>query len=148
LIHPNIVLAYDAAKQGELCYLAMEYVEGIDLARLVRESGPLPPGQACDYVRQAALGLQCAHDRGLIHPDIKPHHLILTRPAAGQSSLVRGGGVAVVKILDFGLALHGAGADNALTQAGAVVGTPDYIAPEQAMDSRAADIRSDLYSLG
>src|SRR5262249_46140961 len=71
LAHPNIVLAFDAGQTGQTHYFAMEYIDGIDLSRLVKESGPLPVVKACDYIRQAALGLQHAHERGLVHRDIK-----------------------------------------------------------------------------
>jgi WD40 repeat protein/serine/threonine protein kinase len=147
LSHPNIVLAYDAAPAGNTHYFAMEYVEGVDLARLVKEQGRLPLPQACDYVRQAALGLQHAHEKGLIHRDIKPHNLLVSRaPAAPDGAPAPRGDV--VKLLDMGLArLQGAG-DTGMTKIGAVIGTPDYLAPEQAMNSKAADIRADLYSLG
>jgi serine/threonine protein kinase len=158
LVHPNIVLAYDAGNVGSTHFLSMEYVEGTDLARYVKQNGPLPVEQACDYVRQAALGLQHAHEHGLVHRDIKPHNLLLavSRPSVAEVSATsatdkrettsRG----VVKILDMGLARwHGAPErDRAKTQLGAVIGTPDYLAPEQAVDSRSADIRADLYSLG
>src|SRR5205807_965772 len=91
LKHPNIVMAYDAEQAGESHFLVMEYVEGTSLARLVADQGPLPVRQACDYARQAALGLQHAHERGMVHRDIKPQNLM--RTPDGQ-----------VKILDFGLA--------------------------------------------
>jgi Protein kinase domain len=156
LIHPNIVTAYDAEQAGESHFLVMEYVEGTSLAAVLRERGKLPVAEACNYARQAALGLQHAFERGMVHRDIKPHNLMLT--PEGQ-----------IKILDFGLArfasetapatalsMEAAGAlpaakstpANALTQTGAVMGTPDYIAPEQARDAHQADIRADLYSLG
>jgi serine/threonine protein kinase len=141
LDHPNIVKAYDAAEVNGLFFLVMEYVEGIDLGQRVAEEGPLPVGVACNYVRQVAMGLQYAHERGLVHRDIKPSNLLVTR--AG-----------LVKILDLGLArLAGAaleqavGASNGVHGSG-LAGTPDYIAPETAEDSRKADIRGDLYSLG
>jgi WD40 repeat protein len=151
LAHPHIVAAYDAEEAGDHHLLVMEYVEGMSLARLVAERGPLPVRQACDYVRQAALGLQHAHEQGMVHRDIKPQNLMLTP-----------GGV--VKVLDFGLArfaLESAPAEAAreaaggapaaagfLTQAGLVVGTPDFLAPEQARDAHTADVRADIYSLG
>lgn len=140
LSHPNIVAAYDAAQVGDSHFLVMEYVEGIDLARQVKEGGPLPVEQAVAYVTQAALGLQHAHERGMVHRDIKPSNLLVS---------VKEGGV---KILDMGLArvLEGGEHDatNPLTETEVVIGTPDYEAPEQAMHSRQADIRADLYSLG
>lgn len=137
LHHPNIVTAFDADQTGDAPLLAMEYVEGTSLAEEVRRRGPLPITEVCAVVRQAALGLQHAHDRGLVHRDLKPQNLM--RTADGT-----------VKILDFGLAvLHDAGAGQGqLTGANMVVGTPDYIAPEQAEDSRKADFRSDIYALG
>jgi serine/threonine protein kinase/WD40 repeat protein len=137
LQHPNVVRALDADECNGTCLLAMEYVDGIDLGRLVGQRGPLPVAEACQYIRQAALGLQHAYERGLVHRDIKPHNLLLARDGT-------------IKILDLGLAriLSGGDASVSLTESGAVLGTPDYIAPEQARDSRNADTRSDLYSLG
>jgi serine/threonine protein kinase len=157
LTHPNIVVAHDAEQVGNVCFLAMEYVPGEDLATLLRRRGPLPAAEACEYVRQAALGLQHAHECGLVHRDIKPHNLMIT--ADGR-----------VKILDFGLArlaleqaaaerpaptpppLPGDGTTVSVagphTVTGSVLGTPAYMAPEQARDPRCADIRSDVYSLG
>ncbi len=141
LVHPNIVLAYDADQIGDIHFLVMEFIDGaIDLARLVKKKGPLPVAQACDAIRQAALGLQHAHEQGLVHRDIKPHNLLLT--ADGSR----------IKILDMGLARlstpPGDNTSNTMTQEGVVMGTPDYIAPEQAMQSHTVDIRADLYSLG
>ncbi|HEV3260605.1 MAG TPA: serine/threonine-protein kinase [Gemmataceae bacterium] len=138
--HPNIVLAHDAACIGDTYFLVMEYVEGIDLAKLVKEHGPLPVGQACDYVRQAALGLQHAFERGLVHRDIKPSNLLLTFQGS------------VIKILDMGIAsldsMPPAPAGSASPRSPMLLGTPDYIAPEQAVDPGRADIRADIYSLG
>ena len=145
LTHPHVVIAHDAGQVGDTHFFAMEYVEGIDLAKLVKEKGPLPVAQACEYVRQAALGLQHAHERRLVHRDIKPANLLL---AAAHGSQPGG----VVKVLDLGLARLSGSADEThsggLTQAGSVVGTPHFLAPEQARNSHGVDIRADLYSLG
>jgi tetratricopeptide (TPR) repeat protein len=138
LCHPNIVQADDADQAGELHFLVMEYIEGQSLHEYVEAHGPLPAAEACDYARQAALGLQHAHERGLTHRDVKPHNLM--RTPAGQ-----------IKILDFGLAgvAGERGAPSAaLTGAGTALGTADYMAPEQARDAHAVDIRADVYSLG
>ncbi len=150
LHHPNIVVAFDAAQVGDTHFIAMEYVEGVDLAKMVKQMGPLPIPQACDYIRQAALGLQHAFECGMVHRDIKPSNLLVTRVASGAAGLL--GHWGTVKILDMGLARIPKPADGpqdaTLTQAGAVVGTPDYIAPEQARDSHGVDYRADIYSLG
>jgi tRNA A-37 threonylcarbamoyl transferase component Bud32 len=136
LHHPNIVTAFDAENVGETHFLVMEYVEGKSLARLVKERGPLPVRDACDYIRQAALGLQHAHERGMVHRDVKPDNLMLTPDGT-------------VKVLDFGLAaLTAERSAGGLTEADVIMGTPAYMAPEQAEDARKADIRADVYSLG
>ncbi len=135
LSHPNIVTTYDAEDAGDTHFLVMEYVEGVSLGRLVKEGGPLPVAEACAYIRQAALGLQHAHERGMVHRDVKPDNLI--RCADGT-----------VKVLDFGLAALTAERDGGLTEANVIMGTPEYMAPEQAEDARSADIRVDVYSLG
>ena len=143
LDHPNLIRAFDADQTDDGLFIVMEYVEGIDLGRLVKEQGPVLPVQACNYIRQAALGLQHAHERGMVHRDIKPPNLL--RANQGE----------VVKVLDLGLArlqdpaqaLHMQSSPG-LTQLGIIVGTVDFIAPEQARDSRTVDIRADLYSLG
>jgi formylglycine-generating enzyme required for sulfatase activity/tRNA A-37 threonylcarbamoyl transferase component Bud32 len=139
LDHPNIVRAYDADEAAGSHFFVMEYVEGIDLSRLVKQSGPLPVRQACDIIRQAALGLQHAFEKGLVHRDIKPGNLLLTKQG-------------VVKVLDMGLARLGPGGEgeqsSTMTAEGTVMGTPDFIAPEQTLDAHAVDIRADLYSLG
>jgi formylglycine-generating enzyme required for sulfatase activity len=125
----------------------MEYVEGIDLRKLVKEQGPLPVAVACEYVRQAALGLQHAFEHGLVHRDVKPSNLLLQKTPPGQA-----GAGPVVKVLDLGLARLEPGGDgdssSTLTESGAVMGTPDYLAPEQARRSHEVDVRADLYSLG
>lgn len=147
LHHPNIVVAYDAGTIGAVHYLAMEFVDGMDLARLVAESGPLLVRQACEYIRQTALGLQHAHERGIVHRDVKPSNLLLA--VSGSSSKTDSSGEGTIKILDMGLARwRDPGRDRGLTKSGAVIGTPDYLAPEQALDASSADIRADLYSLG
>jgi serine/threonine protein kinase len=138
LTHPNIVLAHDAEQVGDTPFLVMEYVPGTSLDRLVARRGPLPVGEACDCVRQAALGLQHAHEYGMIHRDVKPGNLL--RTPAGQ-----------IKVLDFGLAqLVRQEEDSALTTTppGIALGTPDYTAPEQSRDAHTADARADVYSLG
>jgi response regulator RpfG family c-di-GMP phosphodiesterase len=139
LSHPNIVLAFDAgemavpgAKEEVLRYLVMEYVPGKDLEQYVQEHGPLPVGRACEYIRQAASGLQHAHEHGLVHRDIKPSNLLLTP----QSQ---------IKILDFGLARL---CRRRHTEAHTMLGSVDYMAPEQARDARSVDIRADIYGLG
>jgi serine/threonine-protein kinase len=156
--HPNIVTVYDAEQAGDLHFLVMEFVEGISLDRLVARQGPLPVMQACDYVVQVAQGLQHALERGLVHRDIKPQNLLMTSAPGRPWGLI--------KILDFGLALfahekspgHSDTAGlrlagmmepgQALTVTGTVMGTPDYVAPEQIRDPHAADVRADIYSLG
>jgi serine/threonine protein kinase/WD40 repeat protein len=145
LSHPNIIMAYDADQVEDAHFLTMEYVEGLDLGRLIKQRGPLPVAEACEYVRQAACGLAHAHERNLVHRDVKPSNLLLSKAASG------GNGVGQIKLLDLGLARvrhEGEEAASGLTQMGEVIGTPDYIAPEQARNARHADIRSDLYSLG
>jgi serine/threonine protein kinase/CheY-like chemotaxis protein len=165
LNHPNVIMAYDAGQFQDTHYFAMEYVEGIDLSRLVKDSGPLPFAHACDYVRQASLGLQHAFERGLVHRDIKPSNLLVTWVADREDENSVGGfrvaryqsrfacRKAVVKILDMGLARIRQGrnsnpANCELTCEGHVVGTADYMAPEQWMNPHTVDIRADLYSLG
>jgi serine/threonine protein kinase len=152
LSHPNIVQAYDARDIEGTTVLVMEYVEGCDLSQLVRRVGPLPVADACELVRQAALGLQYAHEHGMVHRDIKPSNLMLSLPSRACGR--RAGGEdssAVVKILDLGLALlntESAVGGGEMTSTGQAMGTADYMAPEQATDSHRVDIRADIYSLG
>jgi serine/threonine protein kinase len=137
LSHPNLVTAHDADSAGELHFLVMEYVEGETLDCRVARDGSLPVALACDVVRQAARGLEHAHEQGLVHRDVKPGNLILTRAGA-------------VKVLDFGLAQFAAAETPVEAPSGSapLVGTPDYLAPEQARDPAAAGARADIYGLG
>jgi serine/threonine-protein kinase len=132
----------------------MEYVDGKNLDRIISQNGPLPLAPACDYARQAALGLQHAHERGMVHRDLKPGNLLVARPSSnGAGAAERFGHWGTVKVLDLGLALVPQAAAAAtkgfdLTRAGFSLGTVDYMAPEQVLDAHNVDIRADLYSLG
>lgn len=151
LSHANIVSVYDAGEMFGIYFLAMEFVDGIDLSKLIAKEGGLPVRQALDFILQAAAGLDHAHSLGVIHRDIKPANLLLDKNGT-------------IKLLDLGLAqLQGTldaerpdGAEQppekknktGLTQAGTILGTIHYMAPEQARDPRHADQLSDIYSLG
>jgi serine/threonine protein kinase/Leucine-rich repeat (LRR) protein len=137
LEHPNLVMAHDAGETDGRHFLVMEYVPGVDLSALVERRGPLAVADACELVRQAAMGLECAHQHGLVHRDIKPSNLMLTTEGT-------------VKVLDLGLALlaRDATANEELTGANQMMGTADYMAPEQVGDSHSVDIRADVYGLG
>jgi|GEM_PF-3432491 len=140
LDHPNIVRATDAGEIGGIHFLVMELITGVNLSHLLYQCGPLPIANACELVRQAAVGLQCAHELGLVHRDVKPSNLMLT--TSGQ-----------VKLLDLGLALlRGGGSSDPgagdLTGIGEVMGTAEYMAPEQWTETHSVDIRADIYSLG
>jgi phosphate ABC transporter phosphate-binding protein len=141
LDHPNIVRVHDMERASGVPFMVMEYVDGASLHRLVAQSGPLAADRAAHYARQAAAGLQHAHESGLIHRDVKPGNLLLDR--AG-----------LVKLLDLGLArfLHDAVRDGNVSarynDSQSIVGTADYMAPEQTFNATAVDIRSDVYSLG
>ncbi len=172
LDHANIVQFCDADQWRDTYYFAMEYVEGTDLGKVVRLSGALPVQQACDYIRQSALGLQHAYERNLIHRDIKPVNLFLTQvplevrraaeslfatrqeqasPAAlGKDTVLTR---PLIKILDWGLASlrspKGLGEiESSENVAKSLVGTADYLSPEQARNANMVDIRGDIYSLG
>ncbi|MBM4071365.1 MAG: hypothetical protein FJ271_20870 [Planctomycetes bacterium] len=152
LSHPNIVTVFHTDLECVRPYLAMEYVAGIDLMKLVKRTGPLPVEEALQFIKQAAQGLQHAHERGMVHRDIKPANLMITPSPLESSSRPR---KPTIKVLDMGLARVVSSDDMSdsegvasLTHAGEFLGTPDYISPEQAEDPRNADIRSDLYSLG
>lgn len=140
LDHPNIIAAVDAGQERGIYYLVMEYLPGRDLAEYLKQFTRLPVRWSCECVRQAALGLQHAHDHGFIHRDIKPSNLLVAGEGAQEPRLV--------KVLDLGMARPVENREGGLTQLGQVLGTPDYISPEQGRDSTTADIRSDIYSLG
>lgn len=139
LNHPNIVVAYDADQCDRGDFLVMEYVEGTDLKNIVEETGPMGVDEAVEAIRQAAVGLALAHANGIVHRDIKPANLM--RDVSG-----------VVKVADLGLAqmrtANDENADGGITQAGSVMGTIDFMSPEQALDATSVDGRADIYSLG
>jgi molecular chaperone DnaK len=142
LSHPNIVTAFDAGAEAGVHYLVMEYVEGCDLSSLVKSQGPLTVDQALDYLVQAARGLAYAHAQGIVHRDVKPSNLLVD--TAGT-----------VKVLDLGLARLAwrrgqppPADEEAVTEENQIVGTVDYMSPEQADNSGEVDERSDIYSLG
>lgn len=162
--HPNIVAASDCGIDNGQHFLVMQLIDGLDISRLVRQVQSLSVADACEIVRQAAIGLQHIHELGMVHRDIKPGNLMLERspqePGRNESSghnelsasaLSKGESKPVVRILDLGLALlNDQSADEAsqLTDTGQVMGTLDYMAPEQCLDSHNVDIRADVYSLG
>lgn len=138
LSHPNLVRAYDIDREGQLHFLVMEFIDGINLHDLVAKAGPLGCVQAAHFIAQAAAGLQRAHEAGWVHRDVKPGNLLLDRSG-------------VVKVLDLGLARLRNNQGDQLTQKyddQATMGTADYLSPEQALHASDVDIRSDLYSLG
>jgi len=136
LNHPNIIRALNAGQERGVHYLVMEFGDGLDFRELVAQCGRLSSGAACELVRQAAVGLQHIHEHNLVHRDIKPANLMLSRDGT-------------VKILDLGLArLETRQMSRDLTRPGMAMGTVDYMAPEQWVDSSAVDIRADIYSLG
>jgi serine/threonine-protein kinase len=147
LSHPHVVHAYDAGPIGSTLFIAMEYMAGVNLLELVKQKGALPHAQACDYARQACAALHHAAENGIVHRDLKPSNLIVA--VSAHAALHPWG---VVKLLDLGLArIHSLGqahSSGMLTQKGTIIGTADYMAPEQAVDAHGVDIRADLYSLG
>ena len=142
LDHPNLVTAYDAGERDGTHYLIMEYVDGQDLASLVRQYGPLPVGHAVNYVRQAAAGLGCAHAEGIYHRNVKPSNLLVDK-----QGVIKVIGLRLARV-DVGVLSADASMGPELTASGRVMGTADYMAPEQAVDSRQVDHRADVYALG
>ena len=137
LNHPNIVRAYDIDNEGDIHFIVMEYVDGVDLQRMVKADGPVDPTEAAAILTQAARGLHHAHGRGIIHRDIKPANVLVDKDGT-------------VKLLDMGLALMEADDQESLTVMNneSVLGTADYLAPEQALNSHNVDCRTDIYGLG
>ena len=146
LYSPHVVRAYDAGADDQGPYLITEYLDGAPLSRLVDRRRQLPVAEACELARQAALGLQAAHERGLVHRDVKPSNLMLARDGADSARVV---------VIDWGLvkragesAMSNSPPAPALTGLGSAIGTADYMAPEQVGDARSVDTRADVYSLG
>ncbi len=132
----NVVRAYDAGEHDGRLYLAMEFIDGRNLDQIVKSRGQLPIAAACEVVRQALVGMHCAHGHGLVHRDLKPSNLMVNRDGE-------------VKVLDLGLArLLTPTANDVLTSEFQVMGTADFMAPEQAMNARGAGLSTDIYSLG
>ncbi len=136
LKHENIVAVHDAGEADGLLYIALEFIDGTDAHTLIAKRGPLPATRAMDVIRQVTLALQHAHEQKIVHRDIKPSNLLLRKDG-------------LVKLTDMGLARSvDESMETNITRAGTTVGTVDYMSPEQARNSKAADVRSDMYSLG
>ena len=155
LSHPNIVMAHDANEVDGVLFLVMEYVEGADLDTIIKKQGRLPIPRSCEIIRQVAVALQHAYEKGLVHRDIKPANLLIPgyNPKAERSEKRSSAmmPLSLVKVVDFGLArLHDANQNQSLMllHEKGFVGTPDFVSPEQARDVHNADVRSDIYSLG
>jgi serine/threonine protein kinase len=151
--HANVVALHDLDESGGRYFLVMEYIPGTDLRALVNQRGPLPISLACDFLRQAAHGLQHAHEQGLVHRDVKPSNLLCTNAGSAGSGRETDS-AAVIKVLDLGLARllpvesQCSSSTEEITADSQFLGTPDYMAPEQAHDSHRVDGRADVYSLG
>ncbi|MFT7629796.1 MAG: serine/threonine protein kinase [Mariniblastus sp.] len=151
LTHPNVVVSYDAGEADGHCYLAMELLEGVDLSKLARTVGAsLTISNACELVRQAALGVGYAHQRNIVHRDVKPSNIMLCLDRSPSQADAHEHHPVTVKLLDLGLARCN-NADNKLetmTSTNQIMGTIEYMSPEQCLDSREVTPRSDIYSLG
>src|SRR4051794_27997066 len=134
LQHENPVRIYDEGESGGKCYLVMEFIEGKNIGAIIAENGPIPPATAARLCQQVALGLEHAQQKGLIHRDVNPYNILVTRDG-------------IAKLTDLGLAID-LSEEAQVTREGATVGTFDYISPEQARHSHAVDTRTDIYSLG
>ncbi len=156
LDHPGIVHAYDAGERDGLWYIIMEFVDGLDCGALVRKHGMLPVAESCEIIRQAALALNYAHEIGLVHRDVKPGNMMVSRRTEATTPTAEGAAApavpSVVKVLDFGLAGLSIAPD--FSQSAAAQGSPlllgtlDYISPEQIQSPSTVDARADIYSLG
>src|SRR6185437_2919593 len=136
--HPNIAAIYDFGETSDgLIYLAMEFVEGESLTKLCEALGAIPAPRAAEIARQAANALEAAHERGIVHRDLKPDNIMISRGREGAD---------LVKVVDFGIAKAAEGAGQKVTRTGLVVGTPEYMSPEQ-LTGDTLDGRSDLYAL-
>jgi serine/threonine protein kinase len=153
LKHPNVVRTFQVGQAGTVNYLVMEFLEGETLEEVLKRRGKLPPAEGVRLIHQALLGLDHIHGQGLVHRDLKPANLMLVpaRLPGSPDTTLR----SFVKILDIGLgralfdeSLMAEAGESNLTTEGAVMGTPDYLAPEQARNAHAVDIRADIYSLG
>ncbi len=137
--HPNVAGIYDFGETSEgLIYLAMEFVEGQPLTEIIKQHGALPPMRASEIARQVAEGLSVAHDMGIVHRDLKPDNIMVAKGRAGAD---------LVKVVDFGIAKAAASEEQKVTKTGMVVGTPEYMSPEQ-LSGDPLDARSDIYALG
>jgi serine/threonine protein kinase len=136
--HPNVAGIYDFGESEGLIYLAMEFVEGQPLTDIIKHHGALPPMRASEIARQTAEGLTVAHDMGIVHRDLKPDNIMIAKGRNGAD---------LVKVVDFGIAKAAASDEQKVTKTGMVVGTPEYMSPEQ-LSGDPLDARSDIYALG
>ena len=143
LNHPSLIAAFDSGQQNGVAYLVMEYFTGTDLAKVVQERGPLPIEEARDYLVQAAQGLSYLHSQGVVHRNVKPHNLLI-----GQTGNLKIGNLLLARLEDGSL-LHDDGVSiEELTASGQMMGSVDYLPPEQARDAHSVDARADIYALG